>query len=1021
MRIWAALLPLFILLTGLASADRVVQTDNFDDGNLTAEPIWEYVQPGSVTISSERATSGTYSLKVSSANELGAVRTSSGVRLANQPYTSAFNLYVESMGDEAIPWSVQNAYNGGIAAIIFLLPGGTLQLFVVNSTSGFTGKSANVPHALTYGEWHSFRITYDGTTTSLYLDGHTAPDASVSQPYVRDPSYVCIGNFVNPHTSTFYVDDLVFTRPGEAVPARIYVQVCSDTSTGGISTSRRYIDFPELDNTYTTPEGQAAEVMSEAYRNAHRDSLRNPIKFTWYMQTGSLYAAGTDSGPLLPYELMEDYHGDAIRRWGDEMAYHYHTWIWSDPNGDGTYYWNQAPDFSYCMEDFDRTMCRMLLDRGFYPSSFRSGWHYMDNLWQRHLDDWIPYRFENDWPAYRTTTEEPTDNIFDWRRSPSTWAPYHPDPNDYQSPGSLRGWDSRSKYINGATTAVLSEAFYAALDGEPQIMTLFSHLKENDFPEQVDALHARLMSLHDSFPAVEFEYLTGRECMLRWRNGSDVTPPTVQVAMSEDQGMCTAVLTFSEEIYQLQPFVARKGAAGSYSRLECTPAGQHCWQVRFDPSDTIAVAVGATDWFGNPCVRFLPLPLLLTEVEVSAVTSTSAEVTWQTSMPADASVECRRVCTDEVHNPADGRRVMFHRIALRDLAPGQVYRLAVSSHDELGRKVESEAVYFVTKLREPFVIDNLDAGFSVVGAWSTGSTTPGAYGPDYRWAGTSPTGTSTASWIWQAPYTDLYRIQARWSAGATRSATARYSVLIGTDRYDGVLNQQIAGGQWNTLRAASLTAGDAVTVSLSNAAAAGSVVIADSVRFEPAFVPVARLGTARLLSDGEGILVTGAVTGVCDSGYYIEALDRSSALKVDGGGAAVGDVVQIGGPLTTDGRERAIVQEYLHKTGVEDLRPLGMSGREIGWIGITGMLVRVWGRVTSVEDGFLYLDDGSGLTDCTGLAGLRVDTSAVSVSAGVGDRAVITGVLSVESAGCGMLRTIRPRGSGDAIIYSSAR
>ena len=750
MKAWAAVL-LLILLSVSASAERIVQTDSFDDGDLTAEPSWEYVQPGSVTLSDEHVTSGPYSLKVSSANELGAVRTCSGVRLAAQPFTSTFNLYVESMGDEAIPWSVQNAYNGGIAAIIFLLPGGTVQLFVLDSTSAFAGKSANVPYPLTYGEWHSFRITYDGTTTSLYLDGHTAPDASVSQPYVRDPSYVCIGNFVSPHTSTFYVDDLVFTRPGEAVPARIYIQVCSDTSTGGINTSQRYIDFPELDNTYTTPEGQAAEVMSEAYRNAHRDSLGNPIRFTWYMQTGSLYAAGTDTGPLLPYELMEDYHGDAVRRWGDEMAYHYHTWIWSDPNGDGTYYWNQAPDFSYCTEDFDRTVCQMLLDRGFYPSSFRSGWHYMDNLWQRHLDDWFPYRFENDWPAYRIDTEEPTDNIYDWRRAPSTWAPYHPDPADYQSPGSLRGWDSRSKYINGATAVILSDAFYAALDGEQQLVTLFSHLAEVDFPEQVDALHSRLMSLHGSLPSVEFEYLTGRECMLRWRNGTDVTPPDLQISTEDVEGIRTAVLTFNEEIYQLQPFVARKGTDGSYSRLDCTPAGQNCWRVEFNPSDTAAVAIGATDWFGNPCVRFLPLPLLLTNVEVSDVASTSAEITWRTSMPADTRAECSRADTGEVLNQADDRRVLSHRITLADLSPGQVYRLTVSSRDELGREAGSEAVYFVTKLRDPFVIDNLDAGFSVAGTWSTGSTTPGAYGPDYRWASTSPTGTSRACWTWQAP------------------------------------------------------------------------------------------------------------------------------------------------------------------------------------------------------------------------------------------------------------------------------
>lgn len=1018
MKTWAAVLLLLILLCAPASADRIVQRDNFDDGNLTSEPSWEYVKPGPVTVSSDRATSGAYSLKIASNNELGAVRTCSGVRLASQPFTSTFNLYIESMGDEAIPWCVQNAYSGTIAAIIFILPGGTVQLFVSDSTQGFSGKSANVPYPLTYGEWHSFRITYDGSTTSLYLDGHTAPDASVSQPYVRDPSYVCIGNFVAPHTSTFYVDDLVFTRPGETDPARIYVQVCSDTSTGGISISRRYIDFPELDSTYTTPEGQAAVVMSESYRNVHRDSLGNPIKFTWYMQTGSLYDAGIDSGPLLPLDLMEDYHGDSVRRWGDEMAYHYHTWIWSDPNGDGTYYWNQAPDFSYCMEDFDYTVSRMLIDRAFYPSSFRSGWHYMDNLWQRHLDDLFPYRFENDWPAYRIDTEEPIDNVYDWRRAPSEWAPYHPDPNDYQSPGSLRGWESRSKYINGATAAILTDAFYAALDGQPQLLTLFSHLKEVDFPEQVDALHTRLCNLHDSLPMVEFEYLTGRECMLRWRNGTDVIPPTVQVESSDDGGVRTATLTFDEEIYQPQPYVARKGRDGSYSRLDCTAAGQNRWQVQFSPADTLTVAVGATDWFGNPCVQFLRMPLMLTNLRVFDVTATSAEITWQTNMPADSRVECSRVETSDVRNHLDSRCVLNHRVTLRDLAPGQVYRLVISSQDEFGQQPESEAVYFLTPVRDPFVVDNLDAGFSVVGSWSTGSVTGGAYGPDYRYASTSPTGTSAASWTWQASETDVYRVQARWSAGTNRTATARYSVLTGTDEYGAILNQQIDGGQWNLLGVSALTAGDTATVRLTNVAASGYVVIADAVRFEQAFVPVSRLGLARLLGDGESILVTGAVTGVFGSGFYVEALDRSSALRVEGVGVSVGDVVRIGGRLAVSGSERVLIGEYIHKTGeVTHLRPFGMSARNLGWLEVTGMLVQAWGTVTAAGDGYFYIDDGSELSDCTGSRGVRVDASALSAAPSAGDRLVVTGVLSVEACECGPVSVIRPRTAGDLVTY----
>ncbi len=1014
MKTSAAILLLLILLCGSAWADSVVQRDDFDDGNLTADPRWTYVQPGSVSISDERSTSGAYSLKVASANEMGAVHTCSGVRTVDQTFTCTFNLFIESMGDEAIPWSVQNS-STGVAAIIFILPGGRVQLYVPDSVSG---KYANVVQPMSYGAWHSFRITYDGSTTNLYLDGHAAPDASIAQTYLRAPLYACIGNFVMPHTSTFFVDDLVFTRPGDATPAKVYVQVCSDTSTGGINIASRYIDFPELDNTYTTPEGQAARVMAESYRDAHRDSLGNAIKFTWYMQTGSLYAAGTDSGPLLPFELMEDYHGDSIDRWGDEMAYHYHTWIWNDPNADGAFHWNQSPDFSYCMEDFDCTMAHMLIDRGFYPSSFRSGWHYMDNLWQRHLDDWIPYRFENDWPAYRTTTEEPVGNIYDWRRAPSDWTPYHPDPNDYQSPGTLRGWDSRSESISSATTAVLTDAFYKALDGEPQLMTLFSHLKETDFPEQVDALHARLTDLHGSLPMVEFEYLTGRECMLRWRDGSDVTPPNLQVTSEDDASIRTVTLSYDEEIYQLQPFVARLGTDGSYSRLDCTHSGPNRWQIQFEPADTLTIAVGATDWFGNQCVEYLRSPLRLIDPGVSDVTTTTADVGWKTNLPADSRLEYAVVGPDGLQSHFDAKQVLQHRIRLEGLAPGVVYRIDVASEDEFGQRAESEPIYIVTRADDAVIVDNLDAAFSVEGGWSTGNVTPGAYGPDYRYAMASPSGTSKAYWTRQAPETGIYRIQARWSAGANRTTTARYSIIVGPNEYNTTVNQQIDGGQWNQLGVSELSAGETITVRLTNVADSGYVVLADSVRFEPAFVTVPSIGVARTLGDGESILVSGAVTGVFGSWFYIEALDRSSAIKVQGLGVGVGDVVQVGGRLTTVLSERALAGEHIGKTGeTVNVRPVTILSRDIESSCPPGLLVTVWGRISSVGDGFIYLDDGSGLRDCTSTPGIRVDSSVLSPLPPEGDYAIATGVLSMAAGDCGLVRVVLPRTAADIFTY----
>ena len=992
---------IFLVMCLPVLADYPVFTDNFDDGDWTNSPKWEANPEGPVTVSSERSTSGQYSLKVASDNELGAIRASSGLGLASQSYSSTFNLYVQSMGDEAIPWCLQNS-SGGVVIIVFILPGGTVQL------SDLHGEYSNVPTPLTYGQWHSFRLTYDGLTTNLYLDGHQTPDASIAQTYVSNPVKICVGNFVLPHTSTFYVDDL--TIRADIQPAKVYVQMCSDTSVSGLNTNEHYNAFSTQDQTYVSPTGNAAQVMAESYRNVNLDSLGNKIKFTWYMLGGSMYSCGVNTGPLLPYELMVDNHADEIARWGDEMAFHYHTWLWYDMDGDGVDAWDAAPDFSYCIEDFDQTVAHFVLDRGFYPCSFRSGWHYMDNIFQRYLDDWYPYRFENSYGGSW------------WTRSPAEWVPYHPDPDDYQSFGSLRGWESRCLYMKSFTSSVVEEIFASAQAGTPQLVTAWSHLQETDFPAQASDVGALLSEAHDNFPLVDFEYFTGRECMLKWRNGTDVTPPIIELSTSDDDGIRTAVFSTHEAIYQIQPFVARKSIDGTYSRMDCTQVGPNQWSVEYDVEDTALMAVAATDWFGNAGVRFMPVQFVISDISTS-VASDSALIRWKTNTPADTTIEYGLAFSGITTTLYDAGCVLVHQTTLTDLLPGRVYRIKIRGDDQFGQHAESADVYILTRLGDEIVIDNVDAEFSVYGSWNTGNSATGRYGDDYRWAATSPSGTLHADWAGQVTEAGLYRVYAWWSQGSNRSTQARYSVWHDGNEYPTVVNQQINGGQWNVLGTYDLNAGDAISVQLSNNAPSGYVVIADAVRIERAYIPASSIGLARLVADGNRVELSNvAVTAVFGSEFYVEEIGRSAGLRVSGTGDSRGDLVTVSGEMSTSAGERVILNPIVEKLpGAMDLDPLMMTHRRLDPTGksitASGLLISVTGGVTFLDVGHFYLDDGSGIADGTGQIGLRVDDSCLSSLPDVNDHIVVTGILSAAVSDGKALALLRPRDSGDIIIY----
>jgi hypothetical protein len=186
----------------------------------------------------------------------------------------------------------------------------------------------------------------------------------------------------------------------------VYLVLGSDTAVwnvpAGISATKYRQHFPS--DLFILPQQNAYKVMEPAFRGLFADSYGQPLKLTWWMLVGSVYGYADNTDVpipnLMPLHLMKQYHGDAIRQLGDELSLHYHTFFWSDYNGDGVYYWNQAQTFDECRADFDLALAQSLLEEEVFPVSFRSGWHYMDNEWQQYLNELlVTGRFKRDHPG----------------------------------------------------------------------------------------------------------------------------------------------------------------------------------------------------------------------------------------------------------------------------------------------------------------------------------------------------------------------------------------------------------------------------------------------------------------------------------------------------------------------------------------------------------------------------------------------------------------------------------------------
>lgn len=412
-------------------------------------------------------------------------------------------------------------------------------------------------------------------------------------------------------------------------PGTVYLVVGSDTAIwNGVGTVDVYTRYPYYrQDSFTDSNAPIFQVMDPAWRQQFKDSFGQPIKFTWWMMGGNIYRDATNLNvPLantMTLHLMKQYHGEAIRQFGDELSLHYHTYMWSDYNGTGIYYWNQTRTFNERRDDFDITMAEYLLEEGVFPVSFRSGWHFMDQDWQQYLNEVIPYCFHDNYPVKVAwyTNSGPIAGVEDWSRAPSSFVPFHPSTNDYQLPGNGAGWNVRSVKIQSLTQTIVDQMFHEAAGGADQVACFWDHLPEN-FVANIARLGGLISQAASNNPGVPFRYCTAVEAMQRWRGLTNLPPPQIGITENRQGPNLSLLITSSVAIFQARPFVCFRDAFQQYSNVtsSCHAAGSNAWTIDLGlPTNLLAkVAVAVTDSSGNVAtqmLRYLPDDLYLDNLD----------------------------------------------------------------------------------------------------------------------------------------------------------------------------------------------------------------------------------------------------------------------------------------------------------------------------------------------------------------------------------------------------------------------
>jgi len=375
---------------------------------------------------------------------------------------------------------------------------------------------------------------------------------------------------------------------GEAQePPQVYVAICIDTEADN--------DHPMTTQPHETfnisgylPGGTIEQVFDPAFRSSHTDSWGNPCKISWFMEMDRYIEQGmfqpaqenvSGYGGLLG--LMLRYWKSKMELYGDELAYHHHFMDYLSGK------WSQVTSLSnypYHVEAVNH----MILDYGFYPVSFRSGWLWEDNELSTWLERFFPFDYDVPF-GYGTSW---------W----SGWTPYHPSPTNYQAAGNMSRWATRTLGFAAMDQTLADEAFQKAANGTSTVLAGYCH-NWNDMKSLIDYLQGKLRTASTKY-GVPFKYCSAKEAIQKFAGTNDFMPPTISIA----ENGTTYIVKSDERLWNDNLYVALKYADGSYHQATPTYIGGNTWLLDAVSLPEVAeIGVGAVDAAGNPTTRVLNL------------------------------------------------------------------------------------------------------------------------------------------------------------------------------------------------------------------------------------------------------------------------------------------------------------------------------------------------------------------------------------------------------------------------------
>ena len=313
-------------------------------------------------------------------------------------------------------------------------------------------------------------------------------------------------------------------------------------------------------------------ITSERFRMQLPDSFGNGWLYSWHCVDHLDYDYNPRRKDIGMHNIF-DFYADYIFQHNlkDEIHWHYH------PS-----HHSRASHFNatnYLIDTkFFKILAHRIIERGWFPSVNRCGFHVErpDSHWI--LEQWIPYDLSNQAIDEESEQLDLAGGRFgDWRRAPKSYGVYHPHHDDYQIEGSCRRVIGRCLNIGTRmrciTQNIVNDVFEEAQNKGKALIGITDH-DFRDMAPDVNQMRSFIKNAATKYPNVKFKYCDSREAFNLFMHGKHEKPNenilSLKLEKFGDQGQMRLKVNANEPTFGPQPFLAIKLKSGAihYSNFD---------------------------------------------------------------------------------------------------------------------------------------------------------------------------------------------------------------------------------------------------------------------------------------------------------------------------------------------------------------------------------------------------------------------------------------------------------------------